>query len=284
MTAEEFKIGWAAREAQQELLKHKMEELKNLQTIVLDMSLELEESSNIATELKDPQAVKTYLEGLFHWVQCYVELYPHKPCQWLIVYAEHPERISYGTLFSGFMKSLHQEWSLIEGRVLGFDMSYAAEQRRQCIVQEALLEASRSEVEVRYGPQGREVKCYEISSTCLSETVSSPTHPVLKSNGVYLITGGLGGLGYQLAQDLAARYQAKLVLTGRSELNDAKKAQLNTLERMGAEVIYLQGDVAILSERRAMASCDSESLWCCIGYFSLCGDSKRPSFFKVTME
>ncbi len=248
VTAEEFKIGWAAREAQQELLKHKMEELKNLQTIVLDMSLELEESSNIAMELKDPQAVKTYLEGLFHWVQCYVELYPHKPCQWLIVYAEHPERISYGTLFSGFMKSLHQEWSLIEGRVIGFDTSYAAEQRRQCIVQEALLEASRSEVEVRYGPQGREVKCYEISSTCLSETVSSSIHLVLKSNGVYLITGGLGGLGYQLAQDLAARYQAKLVLTGRSELNDAKKAQLNTLERMGAEVIYLQGDVAILSE------------------------------------
>ncbi len=79
MTAEEFKIGWAPREAQQELLKRKIEELKNLQTIVLDMSLELEESSNNAMELKDPQAVKTYLEGLFHWVQCYVELYPHNP-------------------------------------------------------------------------------------------------------------------------------------------------------------------------------------------------------------
>ncbi len=37
----------------------------------------------------------------------------------------------------------------------------------------------------------------------------------LRKNGVYLITGGLGGIGLELAKFLA-QSSAKLVLTGRS--------------------------------------------------------------------
>ena len=40
----------------------------------------------------------------------------------------------------------------------------------------------------------------------------------LRSRGVYLITGGLGGVGLELATHLARTVQAKLVLTGRSSL------------------------------------------------------------------
>ena len=40
----------------------------------------------------------------------------------------------------------------------------------------------------------------------------------LRERGVYLITGGLGGVGLQLAEHLARTVQAKLVLTGRSSL------------------------------------------------------------------
>lgn len=42
----------------------------------------------------------------------------------------------------------------------------------------------------------------------------------LKQNGVYLITGGLGGIGRALAEFLADNLQASLVLTGREKLPD----------------------------------------------------------------
>jgi acyl transferase domain-containing protein/acyl carrier protein len=65
----------------------------------------------------------------------------------------------------------------------------------------------------------------------------------LRRNGVYLITGGLGGVGLALARYLARERQARLVLLGRS----AKAEQLQAvsgLEAEGAEVLVVQADVA----------------------------------------
>ena len=47
-------------------------------------------------------------------------------------------------------------------------------------------------------------------------TTRDPEPPVFRSEGTYLITGGLGGVGLGLARLLAERYQAKLVLLGRT--------------------------------------------------------------------
>jgi polyketide synthase PksL len=62
----------------------------------------------------------------------------------------------------------------------------------------------------------------------------------LRRNGVYLITGGMGGLGLIFARHLATTVQAKLVLVGRSAPNAARIAEL---EAAGAEVLYVQADV-----------------------------------------
>jgi polyketide synthase PksN len=66
----------------------------------------------------------------------------------------------------------------------------------------------------------------------------------LKENGVYLITGGAGGLGLIFAELLAQRYKARLVLTGRSTLTAEREAKLDALRAHGAEVLYLTGDVS----------------------------------------
>lgn len=83
-------------------------------------------------------------------------------------------------------------------------------------------------------------------------------HADLRPGGVYLITGGLGGIGLSLAEDLARRSQAKLVLVGRSALppraqwpqlsqaDDRQARQLRdllALEQLGAEVLVLSADV-----------------------------------------
>lgn len=71
---------------------------------------------------------------------------------------------------------------------------------------------------------------------------------LLKTNGVYLITGGMGEIGLQLAEAIGRDYQAKLILMGRHSIDARRKEdpRLKTIQRLqatGAEVFYLQGDV-----------------------------------------
>ncbi|EKU96420.1 KR domain-containig protein [Leptolyngbya sp. PCC 7375] len=85
------------------------------------------------------------------------------------------------------------------------------------------------------------------------QPVNLPEHSVpppqdsampLKPGGTYLITGGGGGLGLQLATHLAQKHQANLVLIGRSELTPEKRSQLYALIKQGGGVMYLQADVS----------------------------------------
>lgn len=89
----------------------------------------------------------------------------------------------------------------------------------------------------------------------------SPGHAQagLKAHGVYLITGGLGGLGLALAEHLARTVKAKLVLVARTALPErkdwpaclqsphpqaARLRQIMALEALGAEVMSASADVS----------------------------------------
>ncbi|MER7169242.1 SDR family NAD(P)-dependent oxidoreductase [Micromonospora sp. NPDC000207] len=95
---------------------------------------------------------------------------------------------------------------------------------------------------------------------------------LLRDGGVYLITGGLGGIGLVTAKDLAERHQAKLVLTGRSGLpprdqwddllagaespTTARITAVREIEAAGGEVLVVAADVTDpdqLREVRAQA-------------------------------
>ncbi|PRR99354.1 non-ribosomal peptide synthetase [Bacillus atrophaeus] len=72
-----------------------------------------------------------------------------------------------------------------------------------------------------------------------------------KDNGVYLITGGAGGLGFIFAKEIVSQVnQPVLILTGRSELSADKHSQLKELQRLGARAEYRQIDV---TQRLAVA-------------------------------
>ena len=84
----------------------------------------------------------------------------------------------------------------------------------------------------------------------------------LREKGVYLITGGLGGIGLEVAGYLARAVQAKLILLGRTGFparetwqewlttHDEQDAlsrrirKVQTLEELGAEVLIAKADVA----------------------------------------
>jgi acyl transferase domain-containing protein/thioesterase domain-containing protein/acyl carrier protein len=91
----------------------------------------------------------------------------------------------------------------------------------------------------------------------------------LRQNGVYLITGGLGGIGLVQAEYLAKNLRAKLVLTSRSGLPARKEwkdwlknhpehdktsrqiRKVQSLEALGAEVLVAKADVSDRNQMRA---------------------------------
>ncbi|MFJ9833562.1 SDR family NAD(P)-dependent oxidoreductase [Streptomyces sp. NPDC101169] len=76
-------------------------------------------------------------------------------------------------------------------------------------------------------------------------TGARPAAAPWREDGVYLVTGGLGGLGLHVARDIAASVaQATVILTGRSPLTDERRAALRELRTTGLTVEYESVDVA----------------------------------------
>ena len=67
---------------------------------------------------------------------------------------------------------------------------------------------------------------------------------LVRQEGTYLITGGLGGLGLVVARWLVERGVKHLLLMGRSPANQSVNHQLRKLEQAGAKVVVAQADVA----------------------------------------
>lgn len=98
---------------------------------------------------------------------------------------------------------------------------------------------------------------------------AAPETLPVRQKGTYLITGGVGGIGLVIAEQLAENAQAKLVLVGRSEFPErekweewlevhdvadpisAKIRKLESLENLGAEVLVLSADVSNEQQMRA---------------------------------
>ncbi len=98
----------------------------------------------------------------------------------------------------------------------------------------------------------------------------------LKQGGVYLITGGLGGIGYVMAQELAKRYSAKLVLINRTPLPERSEwaewlvkhghddkisigiGKVSQLEDLGANVQVFSGDVTDIDRMQEIVAEVSE--------------------------
>ncbi|MDD2764699.1 MAG: amino acid adenylation domain-containing protein [Opitutaceae bacterium] len=74
----------------------------------------------------------------------------------------------------------------------------------------------------------------------------------LKPGGVYLITGGLGGMGLTFAGQLARTAKARLVLISRHEPDATQREALRTLEAVGAQVRTAVLDLAEAGALRAL--------------------------------
>ena len=91
----------------------------------------------------------------------------------------------------------------------------------------------------------RTIKRFDLDA--LGNDSSADSTPI-KQKGVYIITGGAGGLGLIFAEYLAKEFKARLILTGRSSLSNEKEAQIAALKKLGAEVVYYPANVSVYEE------------------------------------
>ncbi|MGE5557193.1 MAG: amino acid adenylation domain-containing protein [Bacillota bacterium] len=166
----------------------------------------------------------------------------------------HPE---YAPLF-GLGKVVTQEHAHIKCRSVDLDMQTTAED----LLRE--LKAVNASYQVGYRDGNRYVE--EFRRTDLEKLPERPVE--IKSRGVYVITGGAGGIGLEIGKYLAAQNKVNLALINRSPLparehwetimtggSDAKLAHkiraIREIEEGGSEVACLQADVSLEEDLRS---------------------------------
>ncbi len=141
------------------------------------------------------------------------------------------------TALSGLLKTARLENPRLMGQMIG------VEQGQDAVAVAAILRENGQRPQdqvIRYQGGRRQIAAWSRIAKAGSDTVDAPW----KDGGVYLLTGGAGGLGLLLAREITQRVNGPvLLLAGRSCLDDARQARLRELEAMGARVEYRQVDV-----------------------------------------
>jgi len=155
----------------------------------------------------------------------------------------HPER----AVLLGPCKLIPKEFTSTRTRSIDVALTETGEPDR--VARQILAEASQDFHEtqlVAYRGEDRWVESIEPSRV-------ERAAPRLRQHGVYLITGGTGGIGIEIAEHLARTLQAKLVLvsrTGRPRRADT----IARLRELGAEVEIATADVTDLAAMRGVVS------------------------------
>ncbi|MET0896300.1 MAG: type I polyketide synthase [Mycobacterium sp.] len=85
--------------------------------------------------------------------------------------------------------------------------------------------------------------------------VAATPEPVVRPDGAYVITGGLGGIGLVVARRLVDRGAGRIVLSGRSALSQEQQAVIDELGAR-AQIAVVSGDIAVagVTERLVAAA------------------------------
>jgi Short-chain dehydrogenases of various substrate specificities len=149
---------------------------------------------------------------------------------------------------AGLLRTARIEQPRVEGKVI-YCPAFTEESRDQfaAMVKREYASAESGDIEVRYGEclKDRLVRRLVEVEEGLQDT---EVVRLVKPGGVYWITGGLGGLGLVFVNHLGHTDGVKLVLSGRSELNEEKQKQLDTLRQDGFDINYIQSDISKLDD------------------------------------
>ncbi|MCX8131440.1 MAG: SDR family NAD(P)-dependent oxidoreductase [Clostridia bacterium] len=152
----------------------------------------------------------------------------------IVISSSEQSQVFYG--LSGLLKTAQLENPKIVGQLIEIEPGEAAGETIAKLKENSLYPM---EDHIRYHQGKRKVAGWSEIETSREEA-----YLPWKDGGIYLITGGAGGLGLIFAEEIAEKAkEVTLVLTGRSQLSDAKQVRIKALTARGARVIYKQVDV-----------------------------------------
>lgn len=179
---------------------------------------------------------------------------------------------------SGFMKVAQLENPSYHYKMIGL----TKESDNNKVVLQELANAKQQECDVIYGEHQRFIKSYQEINL---SNMSINKEPVLKKSGVYVITGGTGGLGKLFANYLLQNYQAKIILLGRNELSEENMVWYNQLKADSKEVTYIKADISV-KEQMKEAFAQAKELYGVIHGILHCAGTLQDSYVinKTTEE
>lgn len=203
-------------------------------------------------------------------------------------------------LLLGPCKVIPQEYSTVHCTCIDVKITESEPKPAARLVEQLMgdLRQASPEVMVAYRGNQRWVQSYE--PVCLESP--APRRRPLRERGVYLITGGLGGVGMLIGHYLAEHLRARLVFTGRSDFPEKRAwgqwlathgdedvisdriRRLQAMESQGAEVLVLQADAANEEQMQAVIARIDEHFGELNGVLHMAGVTSGSSVFRLVSE
>ncbi|MBZ5521036.1 MAG: SDR family NAD(P)-dependent oxidoreductase [Acidobacteriia bacterium] len=153
---------------------------------------------------------------------------------------------------SPLLKTARLEDPKLHGKVIGISAGISIDRLTEIVGDENISEDEL----VRYEYGERQVSVFRE----MTDHAAEPAIP-WKPHGVYLITGGTGGLGRIFAREIASRVEAPvIVLAGRSPLGETQRRALAILEKLGARAEYHSVDAGRKTEVETLIA-DISARW-----------------------
>ncbi|MBL3649446.1 alpha/beta fold hydrolase [Bacillus sp. RHFS10] len=138
---------------------------------------------------------------------------------------------------SGFFKTLQAEQPNIECKTIEFTTNQTIQ------IAPVLLDEINGDFNqtVKYENNRRFVSKYrEVPSVTMHKTEAT-----LIKNGVYLVIGGLRGIGWIFSKFIYSDIRANVVIAGRSELTPKMEEKLEKIRSRGIRITYIQADMTV---------------------------------------
>ena len=154
---------------------------------------------------------------------------------------------------AGILKCLALEWSGVQCKAVDFEKGRPASELVHLLLDE--ISAADGEVEVGYYGSQR----FVLRSVAAQRDEIPAATQSIDRNNVILVTGGGRGITAELARELAAQYQPRLLIVGRSAFpeapEDALTASLNSAQEVRAALIRAAKSGSKMTPAQADAEC-----------------------------
>ena len=162
------------------------------------------------------------------------------------VLADSDEEGRYAYTLGGLLKTAYLENPGVHSQIITVDRLYS--RSTQTIIgllrDEALShENGAADINYREDPLMREYIKRSVRQLREISLNREKAPSCCRESGVYVITGGLGGLGYMVAEHMADKAGVKLALIGRTPADQKSKEKIHKLIQKGAEVLYIECDI-----------------------------------------